>query len=420
MKSKITDTLLDEILKKYTQPSDLLGPDGLLAELKKRMINRVLEAELTTHLGYEKHQSPPPKSTERDEESTPNARNGHSAKSLRSDNGKLTIKVPRDREGDFQPTLIRKHQRHFDGFDQAIISLYSRGLSVREIQQHLLEIYQVEVSSALISNVTEAVMDEVKAWQNRQLESVYPIVYFDAIVVKIRHEGKVTNRAIYLALAITLEGKKEVLGMWTSENEGARFWLNVATELKNRGLQDIFICCVDGLSGFPQALEAVFPQCRVQRCIVHQLRNSLKFVNWKERKQIAADLKAIYSAPTEEAALAALAAFRATHDARHPAIGRSWQAAWDQLSPFFHFPPEIRKIIYTTNAIESLNSTFRKISRHRNLFPTIDSLLKLFYLSLQNISKKWTQTITNWPSALSYFTIEFADRIPNQSKNHNK
>lgn len=423
MKPTIKDALLDELLSHYNEPNDLLGPDGLLADLKKRLINRILDSELTSYLGYQKHHSPPHNPSECSPECPsdppPNARNGHSSKTLRSDDGKLTIKVPRDRQGDFQPTLIPKHQRQFDGFDQAIISLYSRGLSVREIQQHLLEIYKVEVSSALITNATDAVIEEVKAWQNRSLEPVYPIVYFDAIVVKIRHEGKVTNRAIYLALAINLEGKKEVLGMWSSENEGARFWLAVATELKNRGLNDIFICCVDGLSGFPQALEAVYPQCRVQRCIVHQLRNSLKFVNWKERKQIAADLKTIYAAPTEEAARIALETFRATHDTKHPAIGRSWAANWDQLTPFFHFPPEIRKIIYTTNAIESLNSSFRKISRHRNLFPTIDSLYKLFYLSLKNISTKWTQTTLNWPSALSYFTLEFANRMPNQNQNPN-
>lgn len=407
MKPTIKDELLDELLKNYSQPADLLGPHGLLTELKKRLINRVLESELTTHLGYEKHQSIP--------KGTANARNGHSPKTLRCDDGKLSIKVPRDRNGHFEPTLVPKHQCEFDGFDAAIISLYSRGLGVREIQAHLLEIYKVEVSTALITNATDAVIEEVNAWQNRTLEPVYPIVYFDAIVVKIRHEGKVTNRAIYLALAISLEGKKEVLGMWSSENEGARYWLSVATELKNRGLTDIFICCVDGLSGFAPALEAVFPKCRVQRCIVHQLRNSLKYVNWKDRKQIAGDLKTIYSAPTEAAARTALEAFRATHDAKHPAIGRSWEANWDQLTPFFHFPPEIRKIIYTTNAIESLNSSFRKISRHRNLFPSIDSLFKLFYLSLKNISLKWTQTIPNWSSALNHFAIEFEDRMP---KNH--
>jgi putative transposase len=404
MKPKIKDELLDELLKNYSQPGDLLGPDGLLTELKKRLINRVLESELTTHLGYDKHQSPP--------DGQANARNGHSPKTLRSDDGKLPIQVPRDRHGEFEPALIPKHQRHFDGFDDAIISLYSRGLSVREIQQHLLEIYKVEVSTALITNATEAVAEEVKIWQNRTLDALYPIVYFDAIVVKVRHEGRVLNRAIHLALAITLGGKKEVLGMWSTDNEGARFWLGVATELKNRGLTDIFICCVDGLSGFAQALEAVFPKTRVQRCIVHQLRNSLKYVNWKERQQIAADLKTIYTAPTEPAARLALQAFRASHDARHPAIGRSWEANWDQITPFFDYPPAIRRIIYTTNAIESLNSSLRKISRHRNLFPTTDSLFKLFYLALRNISAKWTQTVPLWHDALNHFTIEFADRMP--------
>jgi putative transposase len=406
MKPTIKDELLDELLKNYCQPSDLLGPDGLLTELKKRLINRVLDSELTHHLGYEKHQSPPGPST--------NARNGHSTKVLRSDDGHLPVKVPRDRNSGFEPTLIPKYQRHFDGFDEAILSLYARGLSVREIQQHLLEIYKVEVSPALITSATEAVAEEVKAWQTRALDAVYPIVYFDAIVVKIRHDGRVTNRAIYLALAITLQGNKEILGMWSSENEGARFWLNVATELKNRGLQDIFICCVDGLTGFAQALETIYPKCRVQRCIVHQLRNSLKYVAWKERKQVAADLKPIYTAPTEEAARSALATFRATYDRLYPAIGRSWEAAWDQLSPFFLFPPEIRKIIYTTNAVESVNSSLRKISRHRNLFPTVDSLFKLFYLALRNISLKWTRPIHNWSSALNFFSIEFEGRMPNQ------
>jgi putative transposase len=405
MKPEIKDKLLDELLENYSGPGDLLGPDGLLTELKKRLINRVLESEMTTHLGYQKHGEPP--------EGKPNVRNGHSAKTLRTGDGKLPIRVPRDRAGDFEPALVPKHQRHFDGFDEAIVSLYARGLGVREIQQHLLEIYKVEVSTALITNATDAVAEEVKAWQNRSLDAVYPIVYFDAIVVKIRHEGKVANRAIYLAMAINLEGRKEVLGMWSSENEGARFWLNVATELKNRGLNDIFICCVDGLSGFAQALEAVYPKCRVQRCIVHQLRNSLRYVNWKDRKRISADLKTIYTAPTEEAARTALGSFRAAHDKNHPAIGRSWEANWSQISPFFHFPPEIRKIIYTTNAIESLNGSLRKISRHRNLFPSIDSLFKLFYLALRNISRKWTQTTANWPGALSYFAIEFADRMPN-------
>lgn len=407
MKAKIKDELLDELLANYTGPEDLVGPEGILSELKKRLINRVMDSELTTHLGYDKHGRP--------ETGKANSRNGHSQKSLRSSGGKLEVKIPRDRNGDFEPALIPKHQRHFDGFDDCIVSLYSRGLSVREIQEHLKEIYKVDVSPMLISNATEAVCEEVKAWQNRPLEAVYPIVYFDAIVTKIRHEGKVTNRAIYLALAVTMEGKKEVLGMWSSETEGARFWLNVATELKNRGVSDIFICCVDGLSGFAAALETVFPKTRVQRCIVHMVRNSLKFVSWKERKQVAAELKEIYKAPTVEAAKAALEAFRAEYDSRFPAIGKSWEAAWEQIIPFFDYPEDIRKVIYTTNAVESLNSSFRKISRSRNLFPTVDSLFKLFYLSLKNISKKWNRPIHNWCNALNRFTIEFEDRMPNNS-----
>lgn len=268
----------------------------------------------------------------------------------------------------------------------------------------------------LISNATEAVAEEVKLWQNRSLDAVYPILYFDAIVVKIRHDGKVSNRAIYLALAINLQGHKEILGMWSSPTEGARFWLNVLTELKNRGLHDVFICCVDGLNGFIEAIESVYPQTKVQLCIVHMIRNSLKFVSWKERKEVAAELKHIYNAPTAQAAETALKQFRQSYDERFPAIGKSWQDHWDNIVPFFDYPEEIRRVIYTTNAIESLNSSFRKISRSRNLFPTVESLYKLFYLAIQNISKKWTMPIQNWPAALNRFTIEFSERMPNEYK----
>lgn len=326
------------------------------------------------------------------------------------------MKVPRSRKGDFDPTLVPKHQRHFDGFDDIIVSLYSRGLTTREIQDHLLEMYKVEVSPMLISNATDAVSEDLKLWQNRSLDSVYPIVYFDAIVVKIRHEGKVSNRAIYLALAVTMEGRKEVLGMWSSQNEGAKFWLGVVTELKNRGVSDILICCVDGLSGFVEAIEAVFPKAKVQLCIVHMVRNSLKFVGWKDKKEVAGELKGIYNAATSEAAKAQLECFRERYDERFPAIGKSWEAHWEQVIPFFDYPADIRKAIYTTNAIESLNSSFRKISRRRNLFPTTESLYKLFYLAIQNISKKWTLPIRDWTGALNRFTIEFGERMPNNNK----
>ena len=390
MKDKIKEELIDQLLEGYNGPEDLVGPEGLLTELKKRLINRVLDAELTTHLGREKHASA----------KGGNVRNGHSEKTLRSDDGKLPIKVPRDRKGEYEPALVPKRQRHFDGFDEVIVSLYSRGLTVRDIQEHLLEMYKVEVSPMLISNATEAVAEEVKQWQSRPLDRVYPIVYFDAIVAKVRHEGKVSNRAVYLALAITMEGRKEVLGMWSSQSEGAKFWLNVFTELKNRGVSDMLICCVDGLSGLIEAIETVYPKAKVQLCIVHMLRNSLKYVK----------------APTAEAAKLALDQFRAKYDERFPAIGRSWEAHWENVIPFFDYPEDIRKVIYTTNAIESLNSSFRKISRNRNLFPTTDSLYKLFYLAIRNISKKWTKPVRNWTAALNRFTIEFGDRIPENNK----
>jgi putative transposase len=276
--------------------------------------------------------------------------------------------------------------------------------------------YKVDVSPMLISNATSAVNEEVKAWQSRPLDAVYPIVYFDAIVAKVRHDGRVSNRAIYLALAITMEGRKEVLGMWSSQNEGSKFWLNVFTELKNRGVSDILICCVDGLSGLVEAIEAVYPLAKVQLCIVHMLRNSLKFVSWKEKKEVAAELKSVYNAPTADAAKLELDRFRERYDERFPAIGRSWESHWDNVVPFFDYPEEIRKVIYTTNAIESLNSSFRKVSRNRNLFPTTESVYKLFYLAIRNISKKWTLPIRNWPAALNRFIIEFGDRIPENQK----
>lgn len=308
--------------------------------------------------------------------------------------------------------FIPKHERRFDGFDDVIISLYSRGLTLRDIQDHLKQLYNVEVSHTLISHVTSAIVEEVKSWQNRPLEAVYPIVYFDAIVAKIRHNGKVSNRSIYIALAINMQGQKEVLGMWASEHEGSRFWMNVLTEIKNRGVSDLFICCVEGLSGFVQAIETVFPLAKVQVCVVHMIRNSLKYVSWKDRKKVAGKLKNIYRAATAQAAREALDQFAREHDERFPAISRIWYRHWDNIIPFFDYPEEIRKVIYPTNAIESLNSSFRKISRNRNLFPSEESLYKLFYLSLKNISRKWTKPIQNWSGALNRFSIEFSDRMP--------
>ena len=407
MKQEVKDKLVDELLKNYEGPADLLGPEGLFNELKKRLIEKAMDAELTTHLGYDKHEKGAAKKVK-------NSRNGRSKKTIKTDSGELDVEIPRDRTGDYEPLLIPKHERHFEGFDEAIISLYSRGLTVRDIQEHLKQLYNVEVSPMLICNVTASIMGEVKAWQNRPLDAVYPIVYFDALMVKIRHEGKVSNRAIYLALAITMEGKKEVLGMWSSQSEGAKFWLNVLTELKNRGVSDIFICCVDGLTGFVDAIETVFPLAKVQLCVVHMIRNSLKFVNTTKKKAVAAELKNIYKAPTTAQARQALDDFACKYDASFPAISKSWDRNWENIIPFFDYPPEIRKVIYTTNAIESLNSSIRKISRNRNLFPSEEALYKLLYLSLKNISAKWTMPIRNWHSALNQFMIEFADRIPNK------
>jgi putative transposase len=399
----IKDELIDELLKGYKNPEDLLGEEGILKELTRRLVERALEGELTTHLGFEKN--------DRSLKTKNNYRNGHSQKSLKSDFGPLDLKVPRDRESDFEPKIVAKGQTRFTGFDDKIISMYARGLSTREIQGHLEEIYQVEVSPTLISNVTNAVMGEVKEWQNRSLDEVYPIVYFDALRGKVRDDGQIKNKAVYLALGVNMEGHKELLGLWIAENEGAKFWLGVLTELSNRGLKDIFIACVDGLKGFPEAVEAVFPQTKVQLCIVHMVRNSLKYVSYKDRKAVAADLKDIYRAVTEDEASLNLAAFAEKWDTKYPTISQSWQRNWEAIIPFFAYPEDIRKVIYTTNAIESLNSSLRKISKTRGVFPSDESLIKLFYLALKNISKKWTMPIRNWKAALNRFVIEYQDRL---------
>jgi len=376
----ITDEVLNELLKDYQKPEDLLGKDGLLKQLQKRLLEKALGAELTDHLGYQKHEAAGRNSG--------NSRNGSSPKRLKGEFGELPLEVPRDRNGTFEPQIVGKGQRRFEGFDQAIISLYSRGLTTREIEGHLLEIYGVEVSPTLISQVTDAVSADVQSWQNRPLEEVYPIVYFDALWGKVRDDGPVTKVAVYLALGITLAGQKEVLGMWVAQSEGAKFWLHVLTELKNRGVRDIFIGCVDGLRGFPEAMEAVFPATQVQLCLVHMVRQSLSYVGWKERKVVAADLKQIYRAATEAEAEQALRDFEAKWDRKYPSIGKSWRANWPELITFLKYPAEIRKALYTTNAIESLNRSLRKISKNRGVFPTQESLLKLYYLALERIAPR--------------------------------
>jgi putative transposase len=400
----ITDEVLNELLKDYQKPEDLLGRDGLLKQLQKRLLEKAMGAELTVHLGYDKHDSAGKNSG--------NSRNGTSPKTLKGEFGNLELATPRDRNGSFEPQIVAKGQRRFDGFDKAIISLYSRGLTTREIEGHLLEIYGVEVSPALVSQVTDAVCADVKVWQNRPLEEVYPIVYFDAIWSKVRDDGPVVKVAVYLALGITMAGHKEVLGMWAANTEGAKFWLHVLTELKNRGVRDIFIGCVDGLKGFPEAMETVFPATQVQLCLVHMVRNSLSYVGWKERKAVAADLKGIYRAATVVEAEQALGLFEKKWDRKYPSISKSWRTHWPELITFLKYPAEIRKAIYTTNAIESLNRSLRKISKNRGVFPTQESLLKLYYLALDRIAKKWTMPIHNWSEALNRFVIEFGDRVP--------
>jgi putative transposase len=401
---KIDSELIDNLLKDYKKPEDLIGENGLLNQLTKRLVERAMAAELTEHVGYEKHDAAGRNSG--------NSRNGTSAKTLKGNFGTLPIEVPRDRNGTFEPQIIGKHQTRFTGFDDKIISLYARGLSTREIQQHLEEIYQVEVSPTLISSVTDEVIDEVKAWQNRPLEELYPILYLDALQFKVRDGAHVRNKAIYVAIGVKLNGLKEVLGLWVAQTEGAKFWLQVMTELKNRGVNDIFIACVDGLKGFPEAIETVFPQTEVQLCIVHLVRYSLNFVGWKQRKEVARDLKGIYTAATEAEAEARLAEFAAKWDAKFPTIAKSWRTNWARVIPFFAHPPEIRKVIYTTNAVESLNMSLRKVTKARSSFPHDEAVLKLLYLALRNIAKKWTMPIKEWNAALNRFAIVYENRMP--------
>ena len=401
--SKISNELLDELLKDYKNPEDLLGKDGILSELKKKLLERVLHAEMDDHLGYKKH--------ERKGYNRGNSRNGNTKKQVLSGNSKLDLEIPRDRNGDFEPQIIEKGQKRFDGFDEKILAMYARGMSTRDIQSTLLDLYEVEVSAGLISDVTDAVITQMEAWQSRPLEQLYPIVYFDAIVVKIRKDSRVIKQAIHLALGITLEGHKELLGLWVSENEGAKFWLSVMTELKNRGLEDIFIACVDGLTGFPEAIEAVYPKTEVQLCIVHMIGNSTKYVSWKDRKNLCADLKLIYGAATVQEAEVALDTFAKKWDDIYPTVSQLWRNHWEHLIPFFDYTPEVRKVIYTTNAIESLNRSFRKILKTKGAFPNEQSVKKIFYLALEQISKKWTMPIQNWKAALNQFAIRFEGRF---------
>jgi len=369
--------------------------------LKKITVERALDAELDVHLGYDKHHS----------SDNPNSRNGYSSKTLLTEDGPYEVAVPRDRDSSFEPQLVKKHQRRLTAMDEKIWCLYAKGMTTREIVAAFKEMYDADVSPALISKVTDAVLEQVIEWQSRPLEPVYAIVYLDCIVVKVRQDKQVINKSIYLALGVNMAGHKELLGMWLSENEGAKFWLGILTELQNRGVQDILIACIDGLKGFPDAIQTVFPQTQIQLCIVHLVRHSLKYVSWKDYKPVTADLKRIYQSATEEEALQALADFAERWDPKYPRIARSWQDNWANLNTLFNYPAEIRKAIYTTNAIESLNSVIRKVIKKRKLFPTDDSARKVIYLAIQEASKKWTMPIRNWKAAMNRFMIEFEDRL---------
>jgi putative transposase len=399
---EIDTKLIDQLLKGCQKPEDIIGESGVLKQLTKAVLERALSGELTHHLGYEKHDPAGYKSG--------NSRNGNSPKTLRGEFGEMEVRVPRDRNGTFEPKIIGKHQTRFTGFDEMILALYARGMTTRDIEAQLRQAYGVDISASLISEVTDEVLDLFQGWQNRPLENLYPILYLDALYVKMRNEGRVENRAVYVAIGIDLLGRKEVLGLWTSANEGAKFWLSVLTDLRNRGVKDVFIVCVDGLKGFPQAIQSVYPQAQVQLCMVHMMRASLNYVTWKEKRQVAADLKPIYRAMTAAEAEQGLNEFSDKWGGKYQTIVRLWRDNWEQVIPFLAFPAEIRKVIYTTNAVESLNMSLRKVTKNRGSFPNEESALKLLYLALKNASAKW-ETIQSWKEALNQFEILWGDRI---------
>ena len=393
----INTQIVEELLSK-SEPSELFGKDGIFNQLKKQIVERVLEKELDHELGYSKHSKVPKSDT--------NRRNGSYDKSIIDDQGhRLSIEVPRDRDGDYEPQLIPKGVRRFSGFDEKIISLYGRGMTYSEIQEHIKELYHTDVSKDLISTITDGIIEESMKWQNRALDSVYPILYLDCIHVKGRDNHTIINKAVYLAIAVNMSGQKELLGIWVGKNEGSKFWMQVINELKNRGVQDIYVACVDGLKGFQEAITSIFPRTITQLCIVHMVRNSCKYVSYKDLKEVTTDLKKIYTANTEEIAILELKAFAAKWDDKYPVISDIWQRNWAGIAPLFSFPEEIRRVIYTTNAIESVNRQIRKIIKNKGVFPDDKSIHKIIYLALKNAAKKWTMPIKNWPLALNQFEI---------------
>jgi putative transposase len=403
IRRQLPDDVVDELLAGAKTEEEIVGPSGLLSQLTKRLVERALEVELTDHLGYERHQEPPG--------GAGNTRNGSTPKTLSTEHGPVDVRTPRDRDGSFEPQLVRKRQRRFEGFDEKILALYSRGMSTRDIEAHLRELYGVSVGRDLISRVTDAVMDDVREWQSRTLEDVYPVLFLDCMVLKIRDGGTVQRRACYLALAIGMDGERDVLGMWFQESEGAKFWMQVLTELRDRGVEDILICCVDGLVGFPEAIEAIFPKTTVQTCIVHLIRASLRYVPRRDYDAVTKDLRVIYTAIDSDRALHALDAFDAKWGQKFPPVVKAWRVAWEYVIPFLAFPPEVRRVIYTTNAIEALNRQLRKAVKTKGHFPTEDAARKLIYLSIQNAVPQWTRT-RGWTKALLAFKIHFGDRLP--------
>lgn len=403
-KDAIIEQIVSQLDLSGMTQEELFGDNGLVRSLTSRLLNRILETEMDVHLGYKKNSN--------EGDNSGNSRNGYSKKTVLTQAQEVELNVPRDRNSEFEPEIVPKYAKRLPLFNDQIISLYSRGMTTRDIQAHLNEIYGVNVSPELISRVTDAVHEDVRSWRTRPLDSIYPIVYLDALCIKSRQSGKNENKALYIALGINMEGRKEVLGFYLSENEGAKFWLGVLTDLKNRGVQDIFIACMDGLTGFPDAVRAVYPAAKVQLCIVHMVRNSTKYVSYKDLKAVCHDLKQIYTAVNEEEALEALEDFGKNWNSKYPMIQRSWEAHWDDLNEFFAYPEEIRRVIYTTNAIESLNASLRKVTKNRAAFPDDEAIMKIMYLAIQKASKKWTMPIRNWGLALNQFAILFgADRV---------
>jgi putative transposase len=392
---------VDLLIDKDTDLTSFFAKDGMLKELTKNLFERALKAEMDEHLGYSKY----------GRGETENSRNGVGKKSLITEGGVLELEVPRDRNAEFSPVLVPKRQTRIDGLDQKILSLYAKGMSVSDIKMQIQELYGAEISESLISRVTDNIMDEVRSWQHRPLEAIYAIVYFDALVVKVRQDKRIINKAVYVALGIDLTGRKDILGLWISENEGAKFWLNNFTEMKNRGLKDILIACSDNLTGMSEAISAVYPETEHQLCIVHQIRSSLAYVSYKDRKKVAADLKLVYSSVTEDEALSALSDFDLKWGKQYPHIAKSWQNNWGNLVVFLQYPEVIRRIIYTTNAIEGLNSQLRKVTNNKRVFPSDDSVFKTLYLTIDYITRKWSMPIQNWGEAMAHFLIKFEGRI---------